>query len=142
MKNYRNTRIWRAWRDMKTRCNNPNAPSYSYCGAKSITYEESWEDFKVFLADNEENYNKHVKKYGDDTFLGRKDTAKDYTKENTEWVTRKRLTHNRKLGRTNRHVVRQIRFESMSYSKIAKKYNISKTKVSDIINYKSCYKNY
>lgn len=41
---YRNTRLYRTWIGMKTRCFNPNTPFYKHYGGRGITVCEEWKD--------------------------------------------------------------------------------------------------
>lgn len=41
---YRNTRLYRTWIGMKTRCFNPNTPFYKHYGGRGITVCEEWTD--------------------------------------------------------------------------------------------------
>jgi hypothetical protein len=96
----RNTPTYRAWADMKARCNNPNKSNYKNYGGRGITYDPSWERFEVFLADMGMKPEKV-----DELSLERKDNDKNYCKDNCVWATRsiqnfnarKRITSKAKL---------------------------------------------
>lgn len=45
---YKQKRIYRIYRAMLTRCNNPNSEKYKNYGARGITVCEEWENFKSF----------------------------------------------------------------------------------------------
>ena len=44
-------RIYRAWLDMRQRCNNPNSQVYKYYGGRGISICPQWDDFTIFLKD-------------------------------------------------------------------------------------------
>lgn len=68
-----------SWRNMKSRCSNPNATGYEYYGGKGISYDPKWEDFINFYND--------MGKRPANTSLDRIDYTKGYYKENCRWAT-------------------------------------------------------
>lgn len=42
---------YRAWKNIRSRCNNPNNPDYHYYGGRGITVHPSWNSFEQFLRD-------------------------------------------------------------------------------------------
>lgn len=74
-----NTKLYRVWLSMKTRCNNPRSNRYKYYGGKGITYDSNWEDFENFYADMHEGYKEGLT-------LDRIDRDLGYSKENCRWV--------------------------------------------------------
>lgn len=81
---------YRAWLNMRNRCNNPKTPQYKYYGALGVTVCDRWESFENFLADRGE---RPVGRYE----LDRIDPRGNYTPENTRWIP----THS---GRKRRHI--------------------------------------
>lgn len=45
------SRTYRAWQEMKRRCDNPTRENYRWYGGKGITYCARWSVFENFLAD-------------------------------------------------------------------------------------------
>lgn len=81
--NMSNTKIYKAWRSMISRCTNPRIKRYKNYGGRGIKVCNRWLQFKNFYADMNNSYQSHIKKYGEhETTLDRKDVNKDYCKEN------------------------------------------------------------
>jgi len=74
------TPIYECWRNMKTRCDNPDTPYYKYYGGKGISYDAKWKEFKAFYDDMHSGY-------FDSATLDRLDSSGNYTKANCAWVT-------------------------------------------------------
>jgi hypothetical protein len=79
---------YRAWKQMRGRCNNTNHNDYGYYGARGISVCSRWDSFENFLDDMGE-------KPGSDYSLNRIDNDKNYTPDNCEWATRIDQTRNR-----------------------------------------------
>ena len=84
------TKLYRIWCHMKSRCNNPNVSSYKWYGARGIKICEDWERFKPFMQWALNNG------YGDELSLDRIDNDLGYTPENCRWVTMKQQQNNRR----------------------------------------------
>jgi hypothetical protein len=81
------TRSYKAWAEMKKRCDNPKQVFYHRYGGRGITYQKDWTNFKNFYCD-----------MGDCPVgleLDRIDNNGNYTKENCRWVTHKVNCNNR-----------------------------------------------
>ncbi len=77
-----NSRLYRIWCSMKTRCSNPNSKTYEYYGGRGIAVCDEWNgDFTKF-------YNWAVNNgYTDDLTLDRKNGDLGYSPDNCRWAT-------------------------------------------------------
>jgi len=82
------TRLYRIWKDMRRRCNNPNRPDYSRYGGRGITVCAEWDDFAVFRDWAE------ASGYNDALTIDRIDNDGNYTPGNCRWVTIQRQSYN------------------------------------------------
>jgi hypothetical protein len=81
--------LYRTWRDMKSRCYNPNDDNYKYYGAKGIIIE--WKSFRDFRRDM-------MPKPTPEHTVERIDGNKNYCKENCTWATRQQQSRNRSVN--------------------------------------------
>jgi hypothetical protein len=88
------TPTYRSWRNMHTRCINPNFKKYADYGGRGITISKRWigpNGFKHFLADMGERPLGKT--------LDRKDSNKNYTPSNCRWATPSEQGTNRRKRR-------------------------------------------
>jgi len=78
---------YKAWANMRKRCNTPSCVQYKYYGGKGITICQTWDDFAVFLAD--------MGQRPDGMTLDRIDTKKGYSKDNCRWANQTMQVRNR-----------------------------------------------
>ncbi len=125
-----NTRIWRIWVGMHSRCNDLDNPNY---GGKGIRVCKEWAAFKVFHKDMSEGYAKHLE-------IDRMDSAKDYCKSNCQWLTRSENAgkDRRKLSTEQVKEIRVHKTEgSMSHSEMARYYKVSKSTIQQLVENRS-----
>lgn len=89
-----NTRLYKIWRVMRQRCNNPNDQAFKNYGAKGIKVCRSWNNsFKSFMEWAYDNgYREHLT-------IDRIDPNKGYTPDNCRWITRAENARRAQLGR-------------------------------------------
>jgi hypothetical protein len=94
-----NTRLFRIWSGMKTRCLNPKSKDYPNYGGRGITICERWlESFENFKEDMYESYLKHVEEFGEkDTSIERIEVMGNYDPANCQWATIKEQNRNTRV---------------------------------------------
>ena len=74
------TRLYRIWKQMRTRCNCKTTPKYKFYGARGITVCEEWEKFEAFREWALNNG------YTDSLSIERKNVNMGYSPENCCWI--------------------------------------------------------
>ncbi len=111
------------WIRIRTRCNNPNNPSYHYY--TDISYDPRWNDFREFCEDM-------GKRPEDKPCLCRYDTNKDYNKENCFWGTMKEVNrHSNNAVLSNKKVanLKVLNTQGVSAKSLAEELLIGETTV-------------
>jgi hypothetical protein len=75
------SRTYKTWKEMRNRCNNPNADNYKWYGGRGVKIAKEWGDYVVFLSDMGER--------PEGKTLDRIDSDGDYCPENCKWSTPK-----------------------------------------------------
>lgn len=87
----RETRTYRTWTQMLSRCRNSNHKDYKGYGARGISVCDRWLEFGNFLADMGER--------PEETTIDRKDTNGNYCLSNCRWATQKQQHRNKRSNR-------------------------------------------
>lgn len=118
------TRLYRIWKEMKTRCYNKNRANYSGYGGRGITVCPSWrKSFVAFRDDMYASYKEHCKKFGEiNTSIDRINNNKGYSPKNCRWATRVEQRHNTRQHRNARLIT--YKGQTMLMTHWAKKLNL------------------
>jgi hypothetical protein len=108
------TKAYKAWKNMRSRCNNPNDPRFRWYGGRGIKICTRWNLFARFLADMGPPPARYT--------LERKDFNGMYCPENCVWTTQKEQTRN-----TRRNVRLTFAGETLCVSEWAEKLQLSYT---------------
>lgn len=97
------TKVYRAWRHMKSRCGNPNVERFVHYGGRGITVCDEWTcSFERFLSD-----------MGlpptDGHTLDRIDPNKGYSKDNCRWATKTEQARNKTSSKLSVEKVKFIK---------------------------------
>lgn len=119
------TRIYKIWRGIKARCNNPNDTGYHGYGARGIKVSPKWQNsFESFYKDMKDGYEDHL-------VIDRIDTKGNYEPGNCRWVTQRENTRN---ARSNRLIT--IKNETKCVAEWAEVYGIkANTIITRILKY-------
>ena len=117
---HRNSRLYRIWQGMITRCFNQNHSHYKDYGGRGIIVCDEWKkDFQCF-------YDWAVANgYSDDLTIDRIDNDGNYEPSNCRWATRKEQTRNRSI--TKKISIAEIaEIDGISYQAAYSKYVLRK----------------
>ena len=89
-----NSRLYRIWTNMKTRCYNTKSPKYKVYGARGITVYESWKNCYTMFMDWAITHG-----YNDSLTLDRINVNGNYDPSNCRWVSVKQQENNRTNNR-------------------------------------------
>lgn len=90
----RQSRLYKIWCNMKSRCNNPNVKCYHHYGGRGISIYSDWsEDFREFAKWAE------ISGYSDVLELDRIDVNRGYSPGNCRWVNSAQQADNRRNTR-------------------------------------------
>lgn len=117
----KNTRLYRIWKNIKTRCCNNHSPQYINYGGRGITMCEDWKNnFKAFYDWSISNG------YTDELTIDRIDNNAEYSPSNCRWVTMAEQCSNRR----NNHIV-TIGGQKKTLVQWSKQFNINYHTVQD-----------
>lgn len=85
------TRIYRIWKSMRVRCNNPKHKSYKNYGGRGIKICPEWNDFQTFYEWS------MLHGYEDNLTIDRIDVNGNYEPKNCRWITK----YDQNLNRRN-----------------------------------------
>jgi hypothetical protein len=83
------THEYRAWQNLRRRCNNPNASDYPGYGGRGISVSTRWDDYPTFLADV-------GRAPGREYTLDRINNNGNYEPGNVRWATRAQQAVNKR----------------------------------------------
>jgi hypothetical protein len=106
-----NSKTYRVWANMVTRCTNPKASNFAYYGGRGIALCDEWRSFGQFLRDMGECPERGS--------IDRIDNSGPYSKANCRWATKVEQANNK---RNNRRLV--IGGDAMTMSEAARRYGI------------------
>ena len=125
-----NKRLYTIWLGMIDRCTNPKNNSYNRYGLAGIKVHADWRSYKPFeiwaLANG----------YTIKMTLERDDNKLGYSDSNCSWITKgaQRANQNRSVkNKLTTIEIADVKSHKESYSKLAIKYNTSKTTIARII---------
>jgi hypothetical protein len=103
--------LYQVWQNMRSRCRNPNNPSFANYGGRGITVCPAWEDYRTFERD--------MSPRPEGTTLDRIDNDKGYSPENCRWVDWKSQCRNQR--KTKYITVEGVRYLARELSDISGK---------------------
>lgn len=125
--------LYRVWRQLKQRCNNPNNPHYKYYGGRGIKISHRWDDYLTFARD----MGLHP---GKGWSIERVNVDGHYEPGNCGWAKQKTQVRNRRCTKLTQHIADQIRAEYKrgvnTHATLAQKYNVSPTNIWAVVNNK------
>ena len=128
------SKIYRAWNNMKTRCNNINYAWYKNYWWRWITYDKKWSTFEWFYEDM-------IEWFADNLTLDRIDNNWNYCKSNCRWATKMQQANNRRSNTylsykwKNKTIEEWSRFLKIKSSTLRQRYFVYKWSIEKCLTY-------
>lgn len=125
--------IYRAYRNMKDRCNNKNNRAYHRYGGRGIQVCAEWSTYEAFASWSKSNG------HAVGLTIDRIDNNGDYKPSNCRWVTQKENSQNTstvKLCQSDVHVIRSLFAGGWSQSMLAAVFQVNQSQISLIVHFK------
>ena len=123
-KPHRDTKLYRVYHAMKSRCYNPNDKAFKWYGARGIEMHKEWlDDFENFFVWAIENG------YEEGLTIERIDVNKDYCPNNCKWITQQEQVLN-----TRRNRRYEYKDEFLTITELSEKYNINRNTLNYRLN--------
>lgn len=119
----KNTRLYRIWNNMKSRCYNPHFSQYKNYGARGISVCDEWKDDFQSFHDWAISHG-----YTDELTIDRIDNNGNYRPDNCRWINNKAQSNNRRSN----HIV-TIENETKTLTEWCEIYDINYQTVQDRI---------
>ena len=87
-----NSRLYKIWQNMKSRCSNPKVTAYAEYGGRGISYCKEWETFAGFLDTMPAGYSSELT-------IDRVNNQKGYSPSNCRWATPQEQSNNTRRNR-------------------------------------------
>lgn len=88
------TKIYKTWENINSRCNNPNTPEYPNYGGRGIRICDEWKNFQDFY-----NYVSKLPHFGEEGYsLDRIDNNGNYAPNNVRWADIKTQQRNKRTN--------------------------------------------
>jgi hypothetical protein len=125
------TRLYRIWKDMRRRCNNPKRKNYPDYGGRGIRVCEDWNDFINFYNwSMEHGYTNHLT-------IERIDVNGNYEPSNCEWIIRQKQNGNtRKTKEFKAISPNGDIFLTKNVREFSRIHNLDRNEVSNCLNQK------
>jgi len=120
-----NSKVYRTWKHMRSRCENSNVERYPNYGGRGITICERWLTFENFFEDmGQPPTVKHT--------LGRKDNDGNYCPDNCRWETKLQQSQNTSRTKLDNDKVKFIRSSKLSGAEIGRMFNCTKELINQV----------
>lgn len=122
------SKLYRAWASMKSRCSNPNDPNYKRYGARGIKVCDDWMTYSNFKTWALANGYKEEANHLTDCSLDRIDNDGNYEPINCRWATAREQTNNTRRNtrvqyKGEEHTLAEwARIKGMSYTSFMSRY--------------------